>query len=452
MYTTQARAGISSPILNEATVTVQPIKVWIWLLLLLGSVVFVIRGPLRVVERSGTYNDYTSTYVGAKAWIRGLNPYSNAVFWQLWEEANPGAHFSEEESIGSRTPYPWTCFLILGPLSLLNPSMASAALGLISSALLVLSIWLLSRLPEITSNSHRWIFIALSLMMAPLASGLGQMNISMLAIACIFLSFWSISTQKPIASGIWCALALCLKPPIGAFFLLYYIVSREWKAFATAILSGGVLAGIAIGRLELAGVPWLSSYIANSKLVITDPMNVITAANPRRFQMLNLQVLWYSLVKNQSLANAMALAVAAALLIVVCSLLIRRKAPFPRSLAVAALSVTTLLPLYHRFYDASLLIFVLSWALSSVSNHEKGCRDLVLFLLVPFFVPGAWALENLQNENRIPHFLTNRWWWEPFVLGHEIWAILLLALTLTAATWIYHNAESPTASGLSSSE
>jgi hypothetical protein len=410
-------------------------NILLFVLLLLAFAEFIVRGPVRIVMRAGDYNDYTSSYIGAKAWIKGLNPYSNVVFWDLWKQSS-SLQLKEEESIGSRSPYPWTCFLLLAPLSLFNARTGSMLMGLISSALILLSLWLLSNLPDLAKDRWRkWLFLGLALAMAPFHSGLGQMNISMLAIAFVFLSFWAASSGRPGAAGVFCAVSVGLKPPIGAFFALYYLVSRQWKAFGITLTSTLLLAAVAIGRLQLAGVPWLSSYLANSKLVLTDPINAITAANPKRFQMVNLQVLWYALTNNERLANELALAIASLLLLILVALVLRQQGNVPASLPVSAIAAISLLPMYHRFYDASLLVFPLFWSLSRASEEARPYRRLILLLLLPFAVPGAWSLESLQNAQRVPAFLTGKWWWEPVALGHEIWAILLLALILVAANW-----------------
>jgi hypothetical protein len=411
-------------------------KVLLFLLLLFASADFIVRGPVRIIGRAAYYNDYTSSYIGAKAWIKGLNPYSNVVFWDLWKQSSK-TPVEAEESIGSRTPYPWTCFLLLAPLSLFNAAIASLLMGLISSALIVVSLWLLSGLPDLAeAPGRRWLFLGLALAMSPVHGGLGQMNISMMAIAFVFLSFWAASTERPGWAGVFCALSVCLKPPIGVFLAVFYLFSRQWKAFVTTTGTTILLAAVAIARLQLAGVPWLSGYLANSKLVLTDPINAITAANPKRFQMVNLQLLWYALAHNERLANELALGITALLLAALVVAVLRQRGNVPASLQVSAFAAISLLPMYHRFYDASLLVFPLLWSLSIAPEIARAYRRAVLLLLVPFAVPGAWALEKLQNEGRLPAALTGKWWWVPVALGHEIWAILLLAVLLVAANWL----------------
>ena len=427
--------------MSRASLVRQRAKVALALLLFFAGAEFIVRGPIRLAERAGNYNDYTSSYVGAKAWIKGLNPYSNDVFWKLWAEST-SQPMHEEESIGSRTPYPWTCLMILAPFSLLGPKAASLSLGLVFSAMILAAIWLLSSLPDLFREPwRRWLFIGLCLALSPIHSGLGQVNISMGAIALVLLAFWALEKNRPGLAGVLIAFSVALKPPIGAFFALFCLLKGQWRTIGFTVATGAALAAVAIGRLQLAGVPWLSAYLANSKLVLTDPINSITAANPKRFQMINLQMLWYSFTQSERSANLLAIAVAGILLAIVVYLLLKNKGLSLAPLEAGALAVISLLPIYHRFYDASLLVLPLLWALSSSSEKTKPYRTLVLVLLLPFAIPGAWALESLQNSGRIPSSVSGSGWWNVFVLGHEIWALLGLALVLVAAVWHQHENE-----------
>jgi hypothetical protein len=211
---------------------------------------------------------------------------------------------------------------------------------------------------------------------------------------------------------------------------------RQWKTLGTTAAGTLLLAGVAGSRLQLAGVPWFTSYLnENKRLVAGDPLDSFTAVNPNRFEMVNLQVLWYAITKHERLASEFAFGITVLLLLVLAVIMLRQHFSALSSLEASAFAAICLLPVYHRFYDAALLALPLYWALSTTSPNANFYRKAALLLLVPFAFPGAWALESLQNAGRIPEFLTNRWWWEPVVLAHQIWAILLLALVLVAANW-----------------
>jgi hypothetical protein len=94
---------------------------------------------------------------------------------------------------------------------------------------------------------------------------------------------------------------------------------------------------------------------------------------------------------------------------------------------VAGLS---LFPLYHRLYDAFLLILPMGWALMEFYGPQrKGARGALL-LMLPFLVPGGTILEHLQFHERIPRTIAHSWYWTGVVMPHEIWFLLLLSLLL----------------------
>lgn len=412
-------------------------KILLFLLLFLAAAEFTLRGPVRVlrVRRSEVYNDSGGPYIGAKAWIKGLNPYSNDVFWTLWEQSG-GAYGKERGPMGSSLAYPLTCYLLLAPLSFFSWRTAQALCGLLFVGMVLLSVWLLGSLPGFRDDGwRRWLFIALSLALAPFHTGIGNGNFSVPAVAFLLLSFWGSCTGRPVLAGVCCGLGISLKPPIGLFLVLYYAVGRRWRALGTALASTFLIAAAAVGRLQVAGVSWLSSYLADNKLVLTDPINGITAANPKRFQMVNLQVLWYTVTKNERMANALALLIGCTLLLLVLVVLLRPHRHAAPALEVSVLAVVCLLPVYHRYYDAALLILPLLWSLSPAPTKARAYQRLTLLLMLPFAVPGAWMLQKLQNADHIPRYLTARWWWDTLVMAHQIWALLLLALVLAIATW-----------------
>ena len=111
------------------------------------------------------------------------------------------------------------------------------------------------------------------------------------AIALVLLA-WALEKKTgPVWQGCYIAIFRCVKAAYRRVFCTFLLVKRAVahdSGFSVA-RPGAALAAVAIGRLQLAGVPWLSAYLANSKLVLTDPINSITAANPKRFQMINLR-------------------------------------------------------------------------------------------------------------------------------------------------------------------
>ncbi len=175
-----------------------------------------------------------------------------------------------------------------------------------------------------------------------------------------------------------------------------------------------------------------------------------TAINPTRFGLINLQVAIYPLIGNVRLTNDAAEAVGGVLLIAWSILVwVGGGAPSVASnkvgrkwlgedcdlLALSTIAVISLLPVYHRFYDATLLVFPLCWIFVSFRRAHR-VSLLCLLLLAPFLVPGGTLLETMQSSGRIPASLSHHWWWEAFVMAHQVWALVLLSLLLVRQMWV----------------
>jgi hypothetical protein len=147
---------------------------------------------------------------------------------------------------------------------------------------------------------------------------------------------------------------------------------------------------------------------------------------------LNLQVLMSQLVATPRLAQYLSVGLILITLLIWLSL--RQRMPDqPMLLDLAILSVIALLPVYHRFYDAALLIFPIAWAIyelrSTVARHARVC----LAMTVPFFLPGAAMLKGLAHFNATVETLSQSWWWNLFIAPHQVWLIASMLVTLLMA-------------------
>ena len=232
-----------------------------------------------------------------------------------------------------------------------------------------------------------------------------------------------------MAAGILLGIAVCVKPQLGLCFVLYYLVRRRWNV---AAIAGGWIAAvalIAIVRLAASGVPWLSTYLENSmKVFAPGAINDFTTSNPVWYNMINLQVLFWQVARNSSLANWLAVLVGIFLLGIWLWLTMRHSSC--QLLQVSALVVLSLLPVYHRFYDAALLIWPLSWSLLIAKEQYRHFALLILACIIPFLLPGTALLNQLAEKGRVPATLENGWWWSALVMSHEVWFVLALGLIL----------------------
>ena len=97
---------------------------------------------------------------------------------------------------------------------------------------------------------------------------------------------------------------------------------------------------------------------------------------------------------------------------------------------MSALAVISLLPIYHRLYDASLLVFPLAWSLTDLSGKIRPLGKVAFCLILPFLVPGGTLLEQIQLGGYVSTTVRGSWWWNAVVMPHQVWAILILSLAL----------------------
>ena len=433
------------------------IKTLVIFLLLAAAGGFLLRGPIRFVHRQMTWNDFLSPYIQADAWVRGKDPYCAGNIVLLWPPEDPRPDFVAREAADGSLPakrgipslYPVTSLALLAPLTFLKWTVAETLWIAINTILLLLALVFLIAISGVSWRSLRvQFFLAAALALAPLHTGLATGNPAVLAIALTAGAVWADRRHKVIVSGILLALAVCLKPTIALAFVLYLVVCRHWRVVAVASAVTALIAAVAAGWLRHERIAWLASYFDNNrKILASGGLADFTSADPLRFNLVNTQVLFYSLFGSVSLAQWLSFFLAAALLAVWLSLSLRHRSSSEEPnrqdgfLEISSLFVLSLLPVYHRFYDAGLLLWPLAWTLLMA---DRGRRQLwTMLAIAPFFAPGAAFLDRWTEQGRIPQRIAHRGWWNMIVMPHEIWS--LIALSILLLLWM--NSKSRPAAG-----
>jgi hypothetical protein len=185
---------------------------------------------------------------------------------------------------------------------------------------------------------------------------------------------------------------------------------------------------VAASWLAHEKVAWISSYFENNhKILAPGGLADFTSADPLRFNLVNTQVLFYSLFGSISLAQWLSLFLATALFAGWLLFYEKHRSSSDEFLEISALFVLSLLPVYHRFYDAGLLLWPLAWILL-VGNRRT--HLLTMLALIPFFVPGAAILDRLTQQGRVPASVAHSGGWNKIVMPHEIWSLIALSIML----------------------
>jgi len=403
-------------------------------LVILAGTEFLLRGPVRFVRQGHDWNDISQVYGMSEEWLRGKDPYSAKGFVATWETSS-GLRVGLEGP-RSHVFYPLPAVVVMSPLSLFHWSTAQWVWALIQSLGFLVMIWQLARLPAGLKRWQKYIFIALAFALAPFHTGIATGNVSTLAITLAVVAVTFALAGQDSVSGILLGLSCCLKLQIGFWFAFYYLIRRRKRL---AIAAACVFISVAfLGALRLGGdFTWIHHYFQNNRLFFSaNRVDDFTEMNPIRFTLVNLQVLIYAFVKNAFAANAVALAIGGVLFALWSWLVWKRQAKETDFLDLSALLILSILPIYHRFYDAGLLILPLYWTFTVRSAALQRLSRAVLVFMLPFLVPGSAALQQWELQGRVPSSIASAWWWQSIVMSHEIWCLLALTLLLLYAVFI----------------
>lgn len=412
------------------------LRVALALLLAVMGAEFMVRGPIRFLGHgSSRSTDFTAPYLGARALLRGLNPYSSSVFWDMADEVGWGAgRNGNPDDFESRSPYPLSTFALVSPVAGARWLVARTTTITILTALVLIAVVALASLAGFAGDNatvRRRLFLALALGLAPIHSALGTGNLVSGAVALTVLGAWLQARNRDVAAGLCLAIAAGIKPPIAAPVLGYALLRGRWTTLAVAATELVVITGAA--ALRLHGVPWMAGFVANNALLLSNSGMDVIAWSVEQQQFVNLQYLGFFVSDSARLVAWTSWLVGGALIGLWMALVVRRRQQPMRLLELSAAVVLSLLPIYHRVYDAALLMLPLAWALSETSPFTRRHRLITLLCVTPFFVPGSTLLELQIQAGRIPMAVTGVWWWRAFVLPHQVWALLVMSLALLAA-------------------
>jgi hypothetical protein len=386
-----------------------------FLVLGVSALIFLAVGGQRAFRFS---HDLVPVYTGAGCLLRGCNPYDTS---QLEEQFfQRGGRAVDLPSWKIDVPvYPPSTFLALSPLVLLRYPSARLAWFLVNGGLFILSaVLILSASPR----SHRWlatILVSLILGTSGILLVVGQP--ATLAISLVVISSYLLLHVRflPLCAFLF-MFSLAVKPQIGGLIVLYFLGQRIYRRYAAFALVGALALLLSAGltlRLHPNSANWTSTLRANLSATLSpggsaDPR----PANQEAIGDMNLQSLTSIFFSNAEKFNHVAYGLFLVLLAVLIMVL-----PWPQAswethaLALAALSILSLMPVYHRFYDTRLLLLTVPAVILTFEKRRLlGAVIAVLTILAVISV-----------QYRLQVFLIHHAEWEK-VVRHKLLFILLL--------------------------
>jgi hypothetical protein len=345
------------------------------------------------------FNDLSTPYVSARLWLRGLDPYQQSSFMQEWTRAGGVRFTNRGSSTTTRPAYPPPTLPALAPLAILPWKVARIVFALLATALYGFVVWKLRKASPLT--------LAIVVGMSSVGTAIGGGNLAILAIELAVLAGLD---PKPTRSGLLLGLSICLKPQLGAWLLLYYLLTRRWRIASTAIATASCLLALALLRLPST---WIASYKDNlSHFFSIGGVNDFTTANPSRFELVNLQVVAFSIVHDYAMSNLIAWTLTGILLAAWAVWCIRKDHGL---LAMGTVALIGLLPVYQRFYNLPIVLLVIVWAI-----HEKKIQLQRIFALL--VIPWTALIERFSNDRMMTGPVYHAHW-------------LLQAVALPWITW-----------------
>ncbi len=385
------------------------------LVLCIAALIFFAAGERRAFLIS---YDFVPIYTGARCLIHGCNPYHTAQLEQQFFQG--GGRAVELPSWEIDVPvYPPSTFLVISPLSLLPYPIARLLWFLINGFLFVTATGLILAM---CPGPHRWVATILAsffLVTSGILLVLGQPALFAISLLVIGSYFFLRARFLPLGAFLF-MLSLAVKPQIGCLIVLYFLVRRiHWRYAAVAMVGALALllsAGLIL-QLHPHSADWSSTLRANLAATLSpggsaDPR----PANYEAIGDINLQAVTSIFFADGRTFNAAAYAVFLALLVAWIGVTSRTKGGTETHfLALAALSILSLTPVYHRHYDTRLLVLTIPAALIVFQKRRPlGVLIGVLTML---------AIISVQYRVQLYLLLHERW---QTVVQNKFLIILLL--------------------------
>jgi hypothetical protein len=386
----------------------------LFVLFISALVMFALAGA-RVIQAS---NDFVPVYTGARCLLHGCNPYDTSQLEQQFYEA--GGHATELPSWQIDVPvYPPSTFLVLSPLALLRFPVARVLWFLLNGCLLVTAARLIQ---DMSPSQHRWlttILVSYFVITAEIVLVLGQPAVFAISLVIIGSYLFLRGRLLPAGASLF-LLSLAVKPQIGGMIVLYLLLRRiHWRYAAMALAGAGAL--LLSASLILGHHPRSAAWASTLRTNLSATLSPGGSADPRPENRqaigdLNLQSLTSIVFPEAHTFNAVAYSAFLVLLALGVLVVLRTSANQETHLiSLAALSVLTLMPVYHRFYDTRLLLLSIP-AVGIVFQKRRLLGALIAILTF---------LATISIQYRIQILLLQHAKWQN-VLANKFLFILLL--------------------------
>lgn len=335
------------------------------LLLSLGSVFFVLVGTAIAYFNALGMIDFKEFYFGAKCLVEHHDPYQPSQLWALYKR-DAGEVPSALSSVvvaahGHVTPNFPTTFFLVAPLALMPLKVAGAIWFVLSAVAFVLATFAMwnagAEFSPLMAGALVFLFLVNSEMLLALGNTVGLVvGLSVIAVWCF------LQNRFTVAGAICLAVALVMKPHDVGLIWLYFLLAggmARKRALETLLPVAALVVPAVLWTAQIAP-HWLHEMEANQLALmqrggLNDPGPHGGGFGVNMTQC--LQTIVSRFWDNPHFYNPFVYIVCGALLIIWMRKTVQSEfSPRLAWFAIAAIVPLTILVVYHRSYDARLLL------------------------------------------------------------------------------------------------
>jgi len=380
-----------------------------FLLLCLGAVTFVALGFLMLIARKDSGLDFRIAYSAARSLVEHRDPYNQAELLRTYQENGGSVPQGGMENLRSEGLYIYLPTIFVATVPLLAFPMSAAywlwtAIAAASFLGAAAMMWDVGKdyAPLLTGG-------LLCFYLANSGSLISTGNAATVALSLAIIGTWCILRERWVHAGILClAFSLAIKPHDSAFLWLGLVVcggnfrKRALQSLAVMICVSLPFV-VWVWRIAPHWIEEKRAHIAilSAHGAVSDP-GPATVLHRGTLMLTNLQSLFSLAWDNPPFYNAASYAVC--MVMIAALIALRRRSALSangRWMLMAFASALTLLPVYHRQYDAKLLIVTIP-ACAVLWSHKGRFSKAALVvtsagLLVTADLPWAFYLAGTSS-------------------------------------------------------
>jgi len=399
-----------------------------WLRALLGIIAvamladFIFRG---IVPALGPgKNDFSEVYVGGWLWRHGQNFYDVAL------TTITGNNLANTH-VNIALIYPPTALVLVAPFTFLPLPAANLLWLLLGLVGIAVTIGLLIEFTGLRAWDDRALALGtLILAFDPLHQAFHLGNVALVTVPLCFLGVYLANGRHDFVAGLALGVATALKPQLGLWFLVFYLLQFRKRIFAGSLVPAALLA-LAFVRYPVSAATLISGYRINLKYWFAPGRLYGFTEGALPYHVNVSQVIFYQLAHRAPVANLLAYSLFAGGLFLWAFAVYRSSFRMSVPLAISSLAALSFISLYHSVSDATALTIALAWVFSDAERPWNWTKRTTFVLFLLLALPGHSAL--MRSTPYLSSALTESWWWNLLVARYFVWLLICLNTVLLYA-------------------